>query len=135
MPVPPADSVYLLVATLCGGAATKLIDYAFGARKTTSDIQLAERKQEADADATMRAELRAEALRHREALKQAEDERDEWRNKYYELNETSPTGKHPVVDIKTTASLLSEIEHLRDQVVQLQRSNENLTARIRAQNK
>ena len=153
------STVAVIVGALCGGAGTKVLDYIFGFRKTTSDVSLAEKKAEAEADAAMRSELRAEAKRARELLTQAEvdavetearyratlkrveDEREDWRVKYYESQSVAITEKHSTISRVTADSLLqlsatqAELDRLRDQVVQLQRSNDTLTARLRATNK
>lgn len=157
----PADTVYLAVATICGGAAIKVVDYVFGAPRQRSDITLAEKKAVADEERSVRTELRAEAQRYRDELTRTEieaaqmeqrlrSECDGWRQKFYEANESLVTEKHAAIGKASAAvsmpapkaaSLLQtqvdqmEIAALREQVAQLQRSNDELVARIRAQNK
>lgn len=111
MPTSDTPTIIALISAACGGIAVKVLDLVSGVPKARSDLALAERK----ADAEMRAELRAEAERHRTALKQAledirtiEEDRDQWREKFFVVNPT-------VMDLHR------QVENLRDQLKKYQR--------------
>lgn len=63
-----------LIATLCGGLGLKITEHWLGKNKVKVD----------DA-ARIRDELRLEITRLREDKKAAEEEVDEWREKYYDI--------------------------------------------------